>query len=267
MNSPIDNSYHKHLRWFLENKDLHSWTISEMLWEKWNNKKFHDVYVEGLIEETTVFGRGSDVDPMIAVMKSIHEFIERVTCLENKISTNGVGTHYIKECAENFAINELIERHVVGVHFENKIPFEKIKYSSKFLNKVMDKCDIGIYRSWNQNGLCAYIIRGEVKGRGGYVYNTGTVLDESLELQFLRKFYALSESNFDTDNEVQRKCLSEEMYGFVELFNSKSKHSFFQHVEVTTIELKSNYKFPFYTIKAESKDVSEFSSLKNFIIG
>lgn len=267
MNDESLDSLEKSLYWFMNNKDVNSWAISEMQWEKWNDNKFYDIYVEGFMDGELVTGRGSDLEPITATMKSIHEFIERLTCLENRVETNGVATHYDRACAEKFAINELIERHLIGSHLAMGIPFKKIKYRNKFLDQISNVCVVDIFESWECSGITSYIARGKLLNRYGYVYNTGISLDENLELQFLRKFYALSECDFDAQNEIQKKCLSSRDYGFSELFKDKSEKSCFEKLKITTSELRSKYQFPFYTIKAESRNAISLKSLKRHFVG
>lgn len=267
MNDKNLDALEKTLNWFMDNKNANSWTISEMQWEKWNDNKFYDIYVEGFKDGSLVTGRGSDLDPVTATMKSIHEFVERLTCIENCIETNGVATHYNRMCAEKLAKSELIERHLIGSHISMGIPFRKINYKHNFLDQISNVCNVDFFESWECDGVTSYIVRGKLLNRNGYIYNTGTNLDENLELQFLRKFYALSECDFDAENEIQKNCLTSSEYGFSDLFDKNAEKSCFEKLNITTRELRSIYQFPFYTIRAESKEAISLKTLIRHFVG
>jgi len=209
--------------WVMRQSELLKIKIETNIWETWRDKPFYDISTYGLGENIKVFGRGSDQSPIVATLKSFCEYLERLTCLNLKISSSGTAVHFDKMEAIANASRELIERHIILFHINENIPFNQVSYTPRFLEKYKDELDCSFYSTGSCNGSFVYIIRGKLKKRNGVIYITGSKLDLNLEIQFLRKFVSLYELGFDAENLIQKNCLEDEAFEFKNLFNQRKE--------------------------------------------
>lgn len=236
-------------------------------WEIWCDKPFYDIGVFNKNQGQLIKGRGSDKSPLVATLKAFCEFIERFNCSKRSISSNGTAAHFNEDNAIQNATKELIERHMILYHIQKNQPFTKLEYKAKYLAKVADDVNLEFFSTYNCNGIRAYIIRGKLIKRRGFVYIVGTSLDQDLEIQFLRKYVSLLEHDFEAENTIQDNCLNNNDYAFDFLFSGLTSDNVSCSLTINTETTQDSFTGRVYFARALSEEALSITSTSLHFIG
>lgn len=257
----------QNFQWIMANLTLFDINVESNTWESWENKPFYDISVQSNNSRILTTGRGSDRNSIIATLKSFCEYVERYTCVESKIPSSGTAAHFLEDNARLNAINELIERHLVLYHLKNNLPFMEISYHPVYLMRYSNDVLCTCFSTISCNGVTAFVIRGKLRKRNGYVYITGTRLDEELEIQFLRKLVSLLEHGFEAGNAIQDNCLNNSIYSFNEYFSNKNTNNKELFLSVATERVRCERFERICVFKAFSKDALLLTDFDFHFIG
>lgn len=115
--------------------------VTSLDWVDSYYKGFSDLIVKLEIGKETFRGRGTDLDPDVALMKGVTEAIERFICRKSKISSFGVAGHYDINSAKRNSALEYVERASINWHFCQGIRMKHLSTESVSI-KTKDISDI-----------------------------------------------------------------------------------------------------------------------------
>ncbi len=125
----------KELYEVLKNKDI---KIKHFDWPKKIGSKYFDIEVSFKREGLNFVGRSLSLDADHALKVAAVEALERgVVYFGNFKTSNGIAGHTNPLAAQEFAINELLERDIVLCHYYGKVGFQKI--DSIYLSELFSK--------------------------------------------------------------------------------------------------------------------------------
>ena len=119
--------------------------VEKLTWtEKWL-PGYNHVHVEISLDGMMANGSGIDRVGDTAFIKAGVEAVERIICLQNKISSNGVAGHIDDALAKQNAKYELLERDAFLSHYLTRTPLIDIELGKNALyQKIVEKLTFGV---------------------------------------------------------------------------------------------------------------------------
>ena len=112
--------------WLLDHTREFDLKISEFEWPSKENFKIFDFEVNISFRGISAQGRGTDRSELFALEKASAEAIERLICMDQKISTIGVAVHVSRHLAEANAQSEAVERFLFERSLKEGVGLPKI---------------------------------------------------------------------------------------------------------------------------------------------
>lgn len=111
-------------KYIMHNASALSLQLTQFSWPRELDLNLEDVEVALIYGDVSAKGRGSDLDPDLAVIKAFVEATERLIFLNSDWeNTNGLAGHIEPQAARAAAKSELIERHIFFEHFVREWSF------------------------------------------------------------------------------------------------------------------------------------------------
>ena len=133
-------------KWLTDRRKDFELSIREFTWPLAMGSSLSDFEVTLLHEGNASVGRGTDLDPNLALEKACAEALERLVCSEHGVSSIGIALHTNSIFARVNARLEFIERHVLGHHVESVAPATFSHKSQLRLLGDDSRCEHTLYR-------------------------------------------------------------------------------------------------------------------------
>ncbi len=127
--------------WLITHKDLFKLSYKQYDWTNRYSLGLHDFSCHLNIGNIKSEGRGTSIDPELAVEKASAEAIERYICLKLNIPSIGVAVSGEKSALVH-AQNEALERYYLNKHLELKWPLKQVSlvhWSTDHLSTLINK--------------------------------------------------------------------------------------------------------------------------------
>ena len=116
-------------QWVYQNRSFFNPRMVDFVWPKQFGLGIFDVETTIQFEGQDYVGRGAASTLLLAIEKSCAEALERIVCLHNGISSEGVALHSSLEAAKTGAIYEAQERFLFKRNLDNRFKLEELPMS------------------------------------------------------------------------------------------------------------------------------------------